>query len=299
MRSLASHGLRWVIKYYAAPRLTGAATIEEQRRIMAELDRRATIPRGAIVEPTDKFNVPCEWVAMPGAFGDRVILFLHGGGFVMGLRNGHRGMAARLSRVCRARCLVVDYRLAPEHPYPAAPDDCLTVYKGLLEQGYDPAKITIAGDSAGGNLTVTTSIRARDQGLPLPAAGICFSPATDATYAGPTFEGLRKLDPMLTPEWVRMVVDTYTGDDDGANPEISPLLANHAGLQPLLIQVGTDEILLSDSTRLADKARASGVEVSLELYDGMWHVWQSFAPMLPEAVKAIESAGRFVRKHMR
>jgi acetyl esterase/lipase len=187
----------------------------------------------------------------------------------------------------------VDYRLAPEHPFPAALEDCLAAYRWLLGTGISPLDIVIAGDSAGGNLTLTTLLSLRDAGDPLPAAAVCIAPMTDLEGTGESFR--TKDDPALTAEFALKVARHYAGDHDLRLPLLSPYHGDLRGLPPLLIQVGGDEILLSDATRLADDARAAGVEVHLAVWPKMWHVWHVFAPSLPEARRAIDDIGAFIR----
>ncbi len=210
--------------------------------------------------------------------------------------NIERRMAAHICQAAASRALAVDYRLAPEHPFPAALEDCLTVYHWLLKNGTSPENIVIAGASAGGNLTLAMLLSLRDAGDPLPAAAVCISPVTDLAGTGESF--LAKQDPALTAEFVLTMNRHYAGNQDLRSPLLSPHYGNLRGLPPLLIQVGEDEILLSDATRLADNARAAGVDVSLVIWPKMWHVWHLFAPSLPEAQLAINAIGTFIRERI-
>ncbi len=193
---------------------------------------------------------------------------------------------------------MLDYRLAPEHPFPAALEDALTAYRWLLAEGVSPARMAIAGDSAGGGLTLATAVSLREGGDPLPAALALISPWSDLTFSGDTIHTLADVDPVLKVDG-KPLVDYYTAQHNPAAPLISPLFADLHGLPPLFIQVGSDEILLNDSTRLAEKARLAGVDVTLEVWKGMWHVFQVFAPYVPEAQKAIEQMAAYIEAHTR
>jgi monoterpene epsilon-lactone hydrolase len=252
-----------------------------------------------VVEPVQMNGVFAEWVAASNANPDQVILYLHGGGYVVCSINTHRDLIVRLSRASNMRALAVDYRLAPEHPFPAALEDATCAYHWLLASGYDPAKIIIAGDSAGGGLTLATLISLRDSGDPLPAGAVCLSPWTDLAGTGESMKTKAKKDVILQTIKTKQMANPYAGSHDLKHPLISPLYADLQGLPALLIQVGTDEILLDDSTRLAEKARAAGVDVTLEIWDGMDHVFQAQAIILPEARRAIEGIGKFMRERVK
>jgi monoterpene epsilon-lactone hydrolase len=252
-------------------------------------------------EKADANGVPGEWITKEGVPTDTTIFYIHGGAWTVGSVNTHARLVSNICAASDARAFSIDYRLAPEHPYPAGSDDCLTAYKWLLEdQKVDPARLVIAGDSAGGNLTLVTLLRIRDGGLPLPAAAVCLSPATDMTASGESYTSRREADPMLggAPDGSRRVQEAYCPGEDLKNPYISPLYGNLKGLPPLLIHVGDAEILLSDSVDFAQRAKESGVDVTLEVWDEMIHVFQFFAPMLPEGVEAINVIGKFVKSHV-
>jgi acetyl esterase/lipase len=226
-----------------------------------------------------------------------VILYLHGGGYMLGSIHTHRELVSRLSRAAGARGLLIDYRLAPEHPFPAAVDDALAAYRFLLSGGIEPRRIAIAGDSAGGGLTLATLLALRDAGDPLPAAGVGLSPWTDLEGLGASAQPGAVDDPLLTLAGLREMAGRYA---PGAlrNPLASPVHGSYRGLPPLLLQVGTREILLDDSTRVAERARAAGVDVTLEKWDGLIHVWQLFGSEIPEARQAVQAIGDFLRKRM-
>ena len=258
----------------------------------------------AEVRRTSAAGVPCEWLLAPGTDPDRRLLYLHGGGWTAGGLDSHRPLSARLSAASGCAVLAVDYRLAPEHPFPAGLDDCLASFGWLRENGPDgaaPARsLFVAGDSAGGNLTLALLLALKQRGLPLPNAAVPISPATDFLATGASWRTRAEADPILRmgPEGIAMLAQVYVqGFASPEDPLASPLYGDYRGLPPLLFHVGDAEVLLDDSTRAAEKARAAGVDVTLEVWPEMPHVWHAFAPFLPEATQAIERIGAFVRKH--
>ena len=273
-----------------------AKTIEETRIAYEEMFS-FRLGEDIVTERVGAGGVPAEWIVAPGAVDDRVILFLHGGGYVIGSMRTHREMISRLSRATGARALGLDYRLAPESPFPAPVEDTLAAYRWLLSNGVNPKKIAIAGDSAGGGLTVAALVALRYAGEPMPAAGVCISPWVDLEALGESHITNAEVDPVAGVEFVKPIPKMYIGDRDLRTPLAAPLYADLHGLPPLLIQVGSAEVLLNDSTRLAERAKAAGVDVELEVWDDMLHVWHLFAPILPEGQKGIERAGEFIRKH--
>ena len=220
-------------------------------------------------------------------------MYLHGGGFVTHSPNLHTRLLARLCRGIGATGLMPDYRLAPEHPFPAAPDDCLTVYRWLLMNGHEAKDIVIAGDSAGGCLTLVTLARIRDGGDPLPGCAVLLSPATDLARTGASHSSNAHMDPMATPEALKLVIDAYVAGALETDPLISPLYGEFYGFPPLLFQVGSTEVLRDDSVLAAKKCEASGVDVTCEVLDSMPHVFQAFG-FLPESGQAIDSITKFV-----
>jgi acetyl esterase/lipase len=229
------------------------------------------------------------------------VLYLHGGAYNMGSPMSHLGLVSQIVMRLGATATVVDYRLAPEHPYPAAIDDCTAAYRALLEE-VPPGSLVVAGDSAGGGATLATMVAARDAGDRLPACLYLLSPWTDLTLSGETHQTKRSVDPLIPRggieghlQLMEDMIDGYRGGADAGHPGISPLFADLTGLPPILVQVGADETLLSDSTMLADRAEAVGVEVDLDVVDGMWHVWQILAPMLPESRTALDRASTFIQ----
>jgi acetyl esterase/lipase len=239
-------------------------------------------------------GVSCQWVIPQNSPTDQVLFYLHGGGFVFGLTPPHLQMGAYLARKMNMRILMVDYRLAPKHPFPAALDDCAAAYRWLLKQGISAQNIVVAGDSAGGNLAITLSMVLRDSGDPLPAAAACLSPAVDLAKdnAHPGYQ-----DPLLPPRAVRFYTQSYVGDNDAHDPLISPVYGDLRGLPPLLLHVGEDEILRDGAVRFAELAEAADVDVRLEIYPRMWHVWQ-LNLALPQATQSLDDIAQFLGSHV-
>ena len=246
-------------------------------------------------EPVDAGGVAAEWTVAPGADADRTLVYLHGGAYVAGGIGTHRALATELSRVAGLRVLNVDYRLAPEHPHPAAVDDAATVARFLWKQGCAPEQTAIAGDSAGGGLTIATLVALREAGDALPGAAACLSPWTDLTLSRGSLRSRAGEDPMVREASLAASRDAYVAGGDARAPTVSPLFADLAGLPPLLVQVGTAEILLDDATELAASAERAGVDVTLEVWDDMIHVFQAFFSLLPEGREAIARIAAFLR----
>jgi acetyl esterase/lipase len=236
-----------------------------------------------------------EWLRAPGAQAGRAVLYLHGGGYVIGSINTHRALAGEVSRAAQAAVLLIDYRLAPEHPFPAAVTDGVAAYCWLLAQGFTAPQTAIAGDSAGGGLTVATLLSARDQAVPMPGAAVCISPWSDLTCANASYQTQAAADPMVAFDGVTQMAQLYLQDQSATHPLASPNYADLRGLPPLLIHVGTDEVLLDDAVVLDAHARAAGVQSTLEVWAGMVHVWHAFHPMLPEGRQGIARVGEFLR----
>jgi monoterpene epsilon-lactone hydrolase len=237
-----------------------------------------------------------EWLIPNQAEGGQVILYLHGGYYLIGSIATARNLAGNIALAARRRCLIIDYRLAPECPFPAGLEDAQTAYSWLLAQGIQPQQIVFAGDSAGGGLVLATLLALRMQGLPQPAGAVCLSPATDLSLSGESWKANAKKELVLNPYVVEQIKPLYLREVDLRDPLVSPLFGDLCGLPPLLIQVGSDEALLSDSTNFAKLAIESGVDVTLEVWPGMQHVWQTTASMVPEARKAIQNIGEFIRR---
>jgi acetyl esterase/lipase len=271
-------------------------TVEEARAGFEQVGSMFPVDADIRREVVSADGVEAEWVSAPDAEAGRAVLYLHGGGYVIGSINTHRSLAARLARASRARVLVIDYRLAPEHPHPVAVDDSVTAYRWMLAQGLKPARIVVAGDSAGGGLTVATLVAIRDAKVPLPAAGACLSPWVDLEGVGESMTTKADVDPIVQKAGLLRMAEAYLAGKDPRTPLAAPLYADLSGLPPLLIQVGTAETLLDDASRLAERARKAGVTVSYEPWEDMIHVWHLFAPMLDEGQQAIDRIGEFVRK---
>ncbi len=258
--------------------------------------QRVPLPAGITREVVSADGVRCEWFIPQDSPHDHVLLYLHGGGFIYGLTSLHRQMVIALAQKMRTRALMVDYRLAPEHPFPAALDDSVTAYRWLLKQGFSAQHIVVAGDSAGGNLTITTVMKLRDSGDPLPAAAACLSPVADLTI---TDDRSKKFDdPLLHPKATRIYIESYVADSDAKDPMISPAFGDWHGLPPLLVHAGEDEILRDDAIRIEERARAAGVGVRLEIYPRMWHVWQLYLT-LPQAVQSLDDIAQFLQSHLK
>jgi epsilon-lactone hydrolase len=276
-----------------------ADSVAEMRANSAEAWAGLRVADDIACTRIDAGGVRAEWIVPPGAVLERVLLYLHGGGYVVCSVSTHRDLISRIARAAGVRALGVDYRLAPEHPFPAAVEDATAAYRWLVSQGTAPGRIAIAGDSAGGGLTLATLVALRDAGDPLPAAAACLSPWVDLEGTGASFTAKAAADPFVRKEMIEFFAQQYLGGRDPRTPLAAPIYADLHGLPPLLIQVGTAEILLDDATRVAERAKAAGVEVSLEVWDDMIHVWQLFAPLLPEGQQAIERIGAFIRQHIR
>ena len=250
-------------------------------------------------EPHDAAGVPAEWVTAAGGEAGRAVVYLHGGGYATGTVEGFRSLSSHLARATRARVLAVDYRLAPEHPYPAALDDAIAAYDSVVSSGYAPGQIALIGDSSGGGLVLGTLVALRDRGEPLPATAVCLCPWTDLTLSGASVEANGDTDPMVRATTLGLMADAYLGANDRRTPTASPLFADLAGLPPLLVQVGSGELLADDAKRLAERATAAGVDVTLELWPDVFHVWHAFADLLPEARDAIATIGAYVDQQLR
>jgi acetyl esterase/lipase len=244
-------------------------------------------------------SLPGEWVLSPGADPDQRLLYLHGGGFVSGSAAFYLALAGRLSAAADCAVFLADYRLAPEHRFPAALEDCVRAHGWLATTGpTGPGAATatfVAGDSAGGGLTLATLLALRDRQRPLPRGAVALSPFADLTLAGESIRSQAELDPIMSPKCLPTFVALYLGDADARTPLASPVFGDYTGIPPLLIQVGEHEVIRDDSVQVAAKAKADGVDVKLEVWEGMFHVFQSHEPLLPEGEKAIESIGAFMR----
>lgn len=273
--------------------------IQERRRKMDQFSRLLfKLPKATRCERFQIAHMPAEWIEVANANHDRILLYFHGGGYVLCSIETHRHLIAALAQAARARALAVDYRLAPEHRYPAALEDALAAYRWLLDLGVAPERIITGGDSAGGGLSIAVLIAARDAGLPLPAGAICLSPWVDLTFSGESVRTNARREFIIPMRMIHQGAAMVLGNADPREPTISPLFADLRGLPPLFIQVGTEEILLDDARRLAERAESAGFQVELEIWQGMVHVWQFFVPYLKEARQAIDRLGAFVQSRV-
>jgi epsilon-lactone hydrolase len=276
----------------ASPRPSGVA---ERRERLDSLGKGYPTPAEFRLEAADANGVAAEWSTSPAADPSRAILFLHGGGYISGSIESHRPLATAIGRAAGARTLALAYRRAPEHPFPAALDDVISGYRFLLEQGLAPGRIAIAGDSAGGGLTIALMVAARDRGLPLPSCGWCISPWVDLENAGATMTTKAPVDPLIQKPYLMELAKSYLGEASLRTPLASPLFADLKGLPPVLIQVGSAETLLDDSVRLAGVLGAADVAVTLEVWPDMIHAFPLFHQQVAAARRAIERAGAFIR----
>ena len=272
--------------------------VGEQRRLLRELTSAQPLPADVTVTAAELGGVPTAEITVDGIEPRHVVLYFHGGVYVLGDAFQAAGLAAQIGRRTRAKVISVDYRLAPEHPYPAAVDDALAAYQALLRGGTAPSDIVFAGESAGGGLAIATLVNARDHGLPLPAAAFVMSPYADLTLAGTTMDTKRDADPLLSRENLQARVPDYTSGHDAALGLISPIFADLSGLPPLIIQAGTHEVLLDDAIRLARQAATADVEVTLDITPGVPHVFQAYYPILDEAATALDKAGQLLSAHL-
>ena len=291
--SLRSRVIYGLIKLFYKPEIIETA---QQRGYLDGMRKGMPSPAFLIPKPVDAGGVPAEWVVSDDEISNQVVFYLHGGAYVTRMPMLHRSFLHQLANASDAQILMVDYRLAPEYPFPAALDDALCAYRWLLNQGHAPKQIVFAGDSAGGGLTLATLVAARDRGFPLPASVILLSPWTDLLGTGEAIQELADEDVLLSWENLEECALDYAGSYDRANPLISPLYADLSGLPPMLVQVGGSEILRDDSTRLVEKIEQAGGQVQLVLEPFMGHVYPAYAPSIPEAVRAVNQIAEFIRK---
>jgi acetyl esterase/lipase len=268
--------------------------VAEQRRLLRELLSAQPLPADVTVTACALGGVPTAEITVDGIEPRNVVLYFHGGVYVMGEAALAADLASQVGRRTQARAISVDYRLAPEHPYPAAVDDALAAYEGLLDNGTAPSDIVLAGESAGGALAVATLVSARDRGLPLPAAAFVMSPYADLTLSGATMETKSEVDPLMSREALQARVADYTAGQDAALGLVSPVFADLAGLPPLIVQAGSHEVLLDDAVRLARQAATADVEVTLEITPRVPHVFQAYHAILDEGAAALDRAGQFL-----
>jgi epsilon-lactone hydrolase len=272
--------------------------VNEQRRLLRELLSAQPLPADVTVAAAALGDVPTAEITVDGIEPRHVVLYFHGGVYVMGDAALAADLASQIGRRTDAKVISVDYRLGPEHPYPAAVDDALAAYEALLHNGIAPSDVAFAGESAGGGLAVATLVNAREHGLPLPAAAFVMSPYADLTLAGATMQTRREVDPLMSLEALQARVADYTSGQDAAIGLISPIFADLSGLPPLIVQAGSHEVLLDDAVRLARQAAIADVEVTLDVTPGVPHVFQAYYPILDEAGAALDRAGQLLSAHL-
>jgi acetyl esterase/lipase len=272
--------------------------VDEQRRLLRELLSAQPLPADVTVAEAALGGVRTAEITVDGIEPRSIVMYFHGGVYVLGDAFLAADLASQIGRRTGAKVISLDYRLAPEHPYPAAVDDALRAYEALLRNGTAASDIAFAGESAGGGLAIATLVDARENGLPLPAAALVMSPYVDLTLAGASMETKREADPLLSPEALRARVTDYTAGQDAGLGLISPIFAELSGLPPLMIQAGSHEVLLDDAIRLAGVAATADVEITLDITPGVPHVFQAYHPILNEAIEALDRAGLFLSAHL-
>jgi acetyl esterase/lipase len=273
------------------------ADLAARRQRIDGLGHDYPLPSDVQVETVDAGGVPAEWTSTPAAEDGRVLIFLHGGGYISGSLNSHRHMVAQAGREAGARTLALDYRHAPEHPFPAALDDAVAAYRFVLDTGTEPGRIALCGESAGGGLAIATTLSLKAAGLPLPACLWCSSPWVDLALTGATLDTKAEVDPLIQRPYLAELASAYLHGTDPKAPLVSPLYADLAGLPPMLIEVGSAETLLDDAVRLADVAGAADVDVTLRIWPHMIHAWHLFFPELREGRQSLAEVGTFIRAH--
>jgi acetyl esterase/lipase len=291
---MASPELQSVLAMLADGGPVRGDTIEEQRANMEAALAAIPVPDDVRLEAVTVGGVPAEWTTVPASQAARVVVYFHGGGYCIGSVRSHRLLVAGIGHAAKARVLSVDYRLAPEHPHPAAVDDAVAVYRALREQGVSAGAIGFAGDSAGGGLAVATLLALRAAGDGLPAAAACLSPWMDLSMSGESLRTRAAIDPVCSEPMLRRMAAAYLAGRDARAPLASPLFADLAGLPPLLVQVGTAEVLYDDAASFAERASRAGVDVTFEPWEDMIHVWHAFAMLLPEGQQAIDRVGAYL-----
>lgn len=285
-----------LVRELRANRDVNPPTLADTRANFDRLTSRFPVAPDINVADINLGGVKAEHLSISGCRTQRYLLYFHGGGYIIGSPRTHRALAGNLARAARAQAIVPDYRRAPEHPHPAPVEDGLRAYESLLEIARAPNDIIVAGDSAGGGLTIALLTMARDRGLPLPAAAACLSPWIDLEATGASVKTCADSDPIVAPNHIHAFARMFIGNGNLQDPTAAPLHADLAGLPPLLIQVGDNETLLDDAVRLAGRATEAGVETTLRIWPDMFHVWHLYARELPEGQAAIEEIGRFIRR---
>jgi epsilon-lactone hydrolase len=297
--SIQNYLIRYTIRKRINKTDMAKLPLKLHRKGMDNFGKMAKIPNGVSFEKTSCDGVPAEWAVPNNLMTRGVVLYLHGGAYAMGSIASHRSLSANIALASKTKCITIDYRLAPEHPFPCAVDDALKSYKWLLKKGFKPEKIVLAGDSAGGGLAIATLIRLKQENLPLPCTAVCLSPWLDLEGSGESSNELMKKDPMIDVPSMKVFAAHYVSDDQLRHPMASPLYADLSGLPPIYIQVSLSEVLLDDTLRFEKKAKAAGVTVEVETWQKTVHVWQLFGSMLPEAMKAIKKIGVYIENKVK
>jgi epsilon-lactone hydrolase len=293
--SLRAEIMRLFLRAVVRPNVQDEASLGRMRRHVALLTRFVPRPpRGTETVAVDAGGTPAARITTPASRPDRHVLYLHGGAYIFGSPPLYRDMMWRIAKAARARVLCLDYRLAPEHPFPAALDDAVAAYRWMLANGADPRHVGIMGDSAGGGLALAALMRLRDEGVPLPAVAVTVSPWTDLALTGETLRTNTARDPLIPIAHAQRGVALFLAGGDARNPHCSPLYGDPAGLPPTLIMVGGDEVLRDDAVRMAERMRAAGCDVTLEIWPRMYHSWQMLVRALPEATAAVARTCAFV-----
>ena len=289
--------LAWTIRTTLRPALSPRTPLKLQRFCSDAASAIVLGPRGYKTKKQTIAQVPIVHIQSKTTQSELGILYLHGGGYVVGSSKSHTKLAAQIGHAAQAQVWLPEYRLAPEHTSPAATEDVIAVYKALLSQGQDPKKLVIAGDSAGGGLSLSTAMAIRDSGLPLPAALVLLSPWVDLSLSGSSIKTHAAQDAMLSEDWLAWCAKNYCGQKSFTDPTCSPFYADLTGLPPVLIHVGTEEVLLDDAKRLAEQTEKYGIPTNLKVYDRVGHVFQFHAGILKESDDSIERIGQFINKH--
>jgi len=297
---MVNKGLERVIKLLLQNREVAAKKrVKDERNEMEHMANMIQLSSDVEIKSVTIDGIDATWLKTPGVEEKNLIIYLHGGGYITGSFNTHKDLVQRLSREARCRVITIEYGLAPEHPFPKGLNDVIKIYKWLInEEKFKPNKIVIAGDSAGGGLTLATLLKLRDLGITLPAAGVCLSPWTDLTFAGESYYDKNIIDPGITLDELMFDARLYLGNEDPKNPYVSPVYADLKGLPPLLIHVGTVEKLLNDSTRIAKSAKNAGVNVTLKIWKEMIHVFQAYAVLIREGQESIKEIGSYILNHI-
>ncbi len=295
MSSLQSKIISLYLKYVLSKQTCGLS-LDQERKYLDDLGRKQKMPSNMNVTKIHVGGIPAESISGSGANAGRVIIYFHGGSYSLGSCQSHRFLVAHISKAAKIPVVLPEYRLAPEFPFPAAVEDALAVYQVILNSS-NAKKIILVGDSVGGGLAVALAVVLKERNIALPAAIVCLSPVVDLGLTGESIYSKAKEDVILNPETFKKYIARYIGHTDTKHPLMSPIYADLTGLPPLLIQVGGKEILLCDSTRLADKARSSGVDVTLDIWPDMWHVWPYFVNYIPEGQVAINKIAAFIQRY--